>query len=134
MSLETVRTSLHDGAVVRQVQASRLPKVPAPGKYRHFKGGKYELLSVAHHSETQELLAVYRSVEDRGTIWVRPLEMFTGMVDQADAKLPRFERVSESPKVRGRVDRIAGPLLGVFRRVGGSARSTGRSVGTRVLD
>ncbi len=48
-----------------------------PGLYRHFKGGKYELLNVARHSETKELLAVYRSVEDQETIWVRPLEMFT---------------------------------------------------------
>jgi len=48
-----------------------------PGLYRHFKGGEYELLNVARHSETQELLAVYGSVEDRETIWVRPLEMFT---------------------------------------------------------
>jgi len=64
--------------------------------YRHFKGGEYELLSVARHSETEELLAVYRSVEDRETIWVRPLEMFTGMVDHADTKVPRFEPVSGS--------------------------------------
>jgi hypothetical protein len=103
--------------------------LPAPGLYRHFKGGEYELLNVARHSETEELLAAYRSVEDRETIWVRPLEMFTGMVDRADAKLPRFERVSRSSKVRSRMDRIAGPLLGVFRRVGG--RSTGWLVRTR---
>ncbi len=78
-------------------EAPTLTKAPLrPGLYRHFKGGEYELLSVARHSETEELLAVYRSVEERETIWVRPLEMFTGMVDHADAKLPRFERVSGS--------------------------------------
>jgi hypothetical protein len=103
---------------------------PAPGRYRHFKGGEYELLNVARHSETKELLAVYRSVEDQETIWVRPLEMFTELVEHADAKLPRFEPVSGSSMVRNRVDRIAGPLFGVFRRVGGG-RSTGRSVRTR---
>jgi hypothetical protein len=79
-------------------EAPTLAKAPpAPGLYRHFKGGRYELLSVAHHSETQELLAVYRSVEDRETIWVRPLEMFTGMVDHADAQVQRFAPVSGSP-------------------------------------
>jgi hypothetical protein len=77
---------------------------------------------VAHHSETKELLAVYRSVEDRDTIWVRPLEMFTELVEYADAELPRFEPVSGGSKVRGRVDRIAEPLLGVFGRFGGSRR------------
>ena len=74
----------------------RLRRPPRPGLYRHFKGGEYELLSVARHSETEELLAVYRSVEDRDTIWVRPLEMFTGMVDHADAQVQRFALVSDS--------------------------------------
>lgn len=120
--------------LVRSREAPMYAKAPpAPGLYRHFKGGEYELLSVAHHSETQELLAVYRSVEDRDTIWVRPLEMFTELVEHTDAKLPRFERVAGSSKVRSRVDRIAGPLFGVLRRVGGSGggRSTGRPVRTR---
>jgi hypothetical protein len=117
--------------VVRQAQASQLPDVPAPGRYRHFKGGEYELLNVARHSETKELLAVYKSVEDQETIWARPLEMFTELVDHAGAELPRFEPIAGSSKVRSRVDWIAEPLLGVFRRVSGGARSTGRSVRTR---
>lgn len=29
-----------------------------PGKYRHFKGGEYELLYVAKHSETLEPMVV----------------------------------------------------------------------------
>ena len=115
--------------------ASQLAQTaPMPGLYRHFKGGEYELLSVARHSETEELLVVYRSVEDQETIWVRPLEMFTELVEHGDTKLPRFERISDSSKVRSRVDRIARPLLGAFRRASGGARSTRRSVGTRVLD
>jgi len=113
-------------------EASQLAQtVPAPGLYRHFKGGKYELLNVARHSETKELLAVYRSVEDQETIWVRPLEMFTELVEHADAKLPRFEPVSGSSKKRSRVDRITRPLVRAFRRSGGNGRSTGRSVRTR---
>jgi hypothetical protein len=104
---------------------------PAPGLYRHFKGGRYELLSVARHSETKELLVVYKSVADHDTIWVRPLEMFTELVEHEDAKLPRFERVSGSSKVASRVERITRPLVRAFRRFGGSGRSTGRSVRTR---
>ncbi|MGH2902809.1 MAG: DUF1653 domain-containing protein [Solirubrobacteraceae bacterium] len=64
--------------------------VPKPGRYRHFKGGEYELLSVAHHSETKDLLAVYRSVDDPATTWVRPLEMFSGVVERPDGTYPRF--------------------------------------------
>jgi len=105
-------------------EAPTLAKAPpVPGLYRHFKGGKYELLSVARHSETKELLAVYRSVEDPETTWVRPLEMFTELVEHADAKLPRFAPVSGSSKKRSRMDRITRPLVRAFRRFGGSSRS-----------
>ena len=33
---------------------------PSPGRYRHYKGGAYEVLGVATHSETEERLVVYR--------------------------------------------------------------------------
>ena len=47
------------------------------GKYRHFKGGMYELISVARDSENPDnLLAVYRALYGEGELWVRPLDMF----------------------------------------------------------
>ena len=33
-----------------------------PGKYRHFKGGEYELIGIAKHSETLEPMVVYRAL------------------------------------------------------------------------
>jgi hypothetical protein len=72
-------------------EAYQLPQtVPEPGRYRHFKGGEYELLVVARHSETEEWLVVYRSVEDPGKTWVRPLEMFSGVVERPEGTFPRF--------------------------------------------
>jgi hypothetical protein len=65
--------------------------VPTPGRYRHFKGGEYDLLRVARHTETDELLAVYCSVEDPTTTWVRPLEMFSDVVKRPEGTFPRFE-------------------------------------------
>jgi hypothetical protein len=62
-----------------------------PGRYRHFKGGVYEVLSVGQHTETEELLVVYRSVDDPATVWVRPLEMFADHVEGPDGVSPRFE-------------------------------------------
>ena len=47
-------------------------------RYRHFKGGEYELVTIARHSETEEELVIYRSVKD-GRTWARPKDMFTGM-------------------------------------------------------
>lgn len=47
--------------------------LPEPGRaYRHFKGGLYEFLTMATHSETKEELVVYRSMH-YGTVYARPL-------------------------------------------------------------
>ena len=32
------------------------------GKYRHYKGGEYEVFFVARHSETEEEVVVYRTL------------------------------------------------------------------------
>ena len=47
------------------------------GKYRHFKGGEYELMSMARHSESMEELVIYKSLET-GEVWARPKSMFIG--------------------------------------------------------
>ena len=60
------------------------------GKYKHFKGGEYEVLGVAKHSETQEELVVYRALYGEQGLWVRPLEMFTEMVVFDGKEMPRF--------------------------------------------
>lgn len=65
------------------------------GRYRHFKGKYYEVLGVARHSETGEELVVYRPLYgDRG-LWVRPLAMFTEILERDGKTVPRFEFVGE---------------------------------------
>lgn len=71
-------------------EAANATGLPKPGVYRHFKGAEYELLSVARHSESEELLAVYRSVDHPEDLWVRPIEMFTEVVDLPRGAEPRF--------------------------------------------
>ena len=44
----------------------------APGRYRHYKGGEYTVCGVARHSETNELLVVYRPEYGERDLWVRP--------------------------------------------------------------
>lgn len=63
---------------------------PAPGRYRHFKGGEYEVLGVARHSETDERVVVYRPLYGDGGLWVRPLAMFLETVEHAGRPVPRF--------------------------------------------
>ncbi|MHA6668189.1 DUF1653 domain-containing protein [Homoserinimonas sp. A447] len=60
------------------------------GSYRHFKGGVYQVLGVARHSETEEALVVYASPS--GEWWVRPKEMFFGTTVVNGREIPRFTR------------------------------------------
>lgn len=63
-----------------------------PGPYVHFKGGRYDVVGEALHSETEERLVVYRSAD--GRLWVRPLEMFLGTAQLDDGVVvPRFVRL-----------------------------------------
>ncbi len=61
-----------------------------PGRYRHYKGQDYAVISLARHSETNEWLVVYRTLYGDFSWWVRPLEMFTGEVSIDGAVMPRF--------------------------------------------
>ena len=66
-----------------------------PGKYRHFKGGEYELIGMARHSETLEPMVVYRALYGEGGLWVRPAAMWGEIVDKGDYHGPRFRYVGE---------------------------------------
>lgn len=61
-----------------------------PGKYRHFKGKEYELICTATHSETMELMVVYRALYGEFGVWVRPLSMWNELVEVSGKKVPRF--------------------------------------------
>lgn len=68
----------------------------APGRYRHYKGGEYEVLGVATHSEFGTEHVVYRSVED-GAWWVRPSTMFVDTVRRRSGlRVPRFRLIEEA--------------------------------------
>lgn len=66
------------------------------GVYRHFKGGLYEVLQLAKHSETKEDYVVYRALYGTRDIWVRPRTMFAELVEHDGATLPRFTWVENA--------------------------------------
>ena len=67
-----------------------LPTTPL-GRYRHYKGGEYEVIGVARHSETHAPLVVYRPLYNRSGWWVRPHAMFFEEVVIDGRAQPRFE-------------------------------------------
>ena len=71
---------------------SALPPLPATPacRYRHYKGGEYEVLGAARHSETLEPLVVYRPLSNDSGWWVRPHAMFFGQVEVDGRSVPRF--------------------------------------------
>ena len=64
-----------------------------PGRYRHFKGGEYEVLYVALHSETMEPMVVYRALYGEFGLWVRPASMWNETVERDGKKYKRFEYI-----------------------------------------
>lgn len=63
---------------------------PIPSKkYKHYKGGTYEALMLAVHTETKEELVVYRNLE-HNTIHARPLNVWKSWKNGR----PRFELIN----------------------------------------
>ena len=64
--------------------------------WKHFKGSKAFVITVAKHSETGEKLVIYRCMDSNGNsnhksgIYARPLGMFLSLVDKE--KYPNVEQ------------------------------------------
>jgi hypothetical protein len=69
-----------------------LPPTPT-GRYRHYKGGEYEVIGVARHSETLEALVVYRPLYNATGLWVRPHAMFFGELEVDGRRVQRFSPI-----------------------------------------
>ena len=75
-------------------------EMPRAGEiWRHFKDKRYQILTVATHSETRELFVVYKALYGDRKDYIRPLEMFMSEVDHekySDIKQQyRFEKIKE---------------------------------------
>ena len=66
-----------------------------PGRYRHFKGGEYDVIGVARHSETMEELVVYRALYGERGLWVRPVAMWLETVERDGKQFQRFTYIGD---------------------------------------
>jgi len=76
-------------------------KTIRPGIYKHYKGKLYQVIGIAHHTETLEEVVVYRALyesEDFGkkALWVRPLKMFLEKVKVGGKEMPRFTYIGKN--------------------------------------
>ena len=74
-------------------EISPLPPI-LTGRYRHYKGGEYEVLGVVRHSETLEAMVLYRALYGERGLWVRPHGMFFEIIESGGLRQPRFAPVS----------------------------------------
>jgi hypothetical protein len=74
---------------MKQDTLAPLPETPV-GRYRHYKGGLYEVLGTARHSETLEAMTVYRALDGGQGLWVRPAAMFEQPIEVHGTVQPRF--------------------------------------------
>ena len=62
--------------------------------FKHFKGDLYTFIGIARHSETNELLVIYRA--QSGFIWARPYASFFNTVRLGDGtQAQRFELLDD---------------------------------------
>jgi len=65
------------------------------GIYEHYKGNHYEVIDTVRHSETEELMVLYRALYGDEGLWVRPYTMFFEQVNLNGVTQDRFKYVGE---------------------------------------
>lgn len=90
---------MNENTMQIQEYANHIKEEMIGRRYRHFKGGIYVVIDIAVHSETEDVLVVYKSFDVLNYTWCRPLSMFLSEVDHKkypDVKqTTRFERIDD---------------------------------------
>lgn len=71
----------------------QLQNLPKAGEfYRHFKGDLYQILAVAEHAETKELLVVYQALYGKFKLFACPLAVFQEPVKDGTTRFTKTDR------------------------------------------
>lgn len=72
------------------------------GKYQHYKGEQYEVIGLAHHTETKSPMVLYKALYEipeltkkygNTVVFARPYEMFIETVIIKNKEIPRFKYI-----------------------------------------
>ena len=68
------------------------------GRYRHYKGGEYEVIDFGVFESTLEEVVIYTQLYDSddypaGMVWVRPQKVFEEEIEVEGKKVRRFEKI-----------------------------------------
>jgi hypothetical protein len=73
------------------------PLIETPlGRYRHYKGGEYDVVGTVRHSETLEPMTLYRALYGQMGLWVRPAAMFNDTLQVDGVQRKRFTQIAQS--------------------------------------
>jgi len=65
------------------------------GIYEHYKEHRYEVIDIVRHSESEELLVLYRALYGDEELWVRPFNMFFEQVNVNGKLQERFKYIGD---------------------------------------
>lgn len=65
------------------------------GIYEHYKGNRYEVIDTLRHSETEELMVLYRALYGDEGLWARPYTMFFEQITLNGVKQERFKYIGD---------------------------------------
>ena len=61
-------------------------------RYRHYKGGEYEIVATGFLEDSEAPCVVYRSLE-KHIVWVRTAKNFLEAVEHNGETVPRFQKI-----------------------------------------
>lgn len=76
-----------DGKDTAQARINEIGPKPE-SRFRHYKGGEYEVIANALEEATLAHVVVYRS--PKGTVWTRPIDDWNAVVEAEGKTMRRF--------------------------------------------